>query len=146
MNIKSTLGNLCTPAKLYLALSVIALIFVAINSFSFITIIIKLIFIALWTFLLNWICSKGYTTISWILVLLPYVLFILMFLVTLEIANKTAKHHISQSQQNVEQTKDSTMVQPSMMAQASPSTMVPSSGMVNPSTMNTGMNYSVTTV
>jgi len=132
MNIKSTLGNLCTPAKLYLALSVIALIFVAINSFSFITIIIKVIFIALWTFILNWICSKGYTTISWILVLLPYVLFILMFLVMLEIANKTAKHHIAQSQQNV--------------VQAPSSTMPPSSGMVKASTMNTGMDYSVATV
>jgi len=96
-SIKSTLGGLCTPAQLYLALSVIALIFVAINSFSITTIIIKLIFIALWTFVLNWICSKGYTTISWILVLLPYIMFLLMFFVALDVSNITAKHSMHES-------------------------------------------------
>ena len=96
----STLGGLCTPAQLYLALSVIAVIFVAINSFSISTIVIKLLFIALWTFILNWICSKGYTTISWILVILPYVIFILMFLVALDVSSANTKNQVMNERQN----------------------------------------------
>jgi len=91
--ITSTLGGLCTPAQLYLALSVIALIFVVAHSFSIATIIIKVIFIGLWTFVLNWICSKGYTNISWVLVLLPYITFLLMFLLALDASSKNAKQH-----------------------------------------------------
>ena len=34
----------------------------------------------LWTWLLNFICKSGYTTVSWILVFLPIILFILVFL------------------------------------------------------------------
>lgn len=110
-SIKSTLGGLCTPAQLYLALSVIALIFVAINSFSITTIIIKLIFIALWTFVLNWICSKGYTSISWVLVLLPYIMFLLMFLVALDVSAKTAKHSMHESRPQEKVAQPSTIVQ-----------------------------------
>jgi hypothetical protein len=88
-SITSTLAGLCRPAQFYLALSVISVFFVVINPFSISTIVIKLLFITLWTFILNWICSKGYTTISWILVILPYVIFILMFLVTLDVSRGT---------------------------------------------------------
>ena len=104
-NFKSTLGNLCTPAQLYLALSIIALIIFAFNSFSLGTIIVKIIFIAIWTFLLNWICSKGYTTISWILVVVPIIIVILMFFMAMDVANKAAKQHVaaSQTQLNVSQ-------------------------------------------
>lgn len=87
-SIKTSLGNLCLPSQIYLGLSVLALIFAAVNSFSVITIITKVIFIALWTFILNWICQKGYESISWALVILPYVLLILMLLLGGEIVGK----------------------------------------------------------
>jgi F0F1-type ATP synthase assembly protein I len=38
----------------------------------------KLIFAFLWTFVLGWLCSKGYKSISWFLVLLPFIMMILV--------------------------------------------------------------------
>ena len=78
-SIKSIFVNLCMPSKIYLVISVIALLIATFSSFSIITILAKIIFIVLWTFILNWICKKGYKTVSWGLVLLPYVLLVLMF-------------------------------------------------------------------
>jgi len=79
-SIKTRLGNLCMPSQIYLAISALALVFAAFNSFSIIVILVKIIFIGLWTFILNWICQKGYETISWILVIFPYVILFIMFL------------------------------------------------------------------
>ena len=39
----------------------------------------KLVFALIWTFLLGWLCSKGLKTLSWFLVLLPYILIAVMF-------------------------------------------------------------------
>ena len=39
----------------------------------------KLLFAFFWTLVLSWLCHKGYKTISWFIVLLP---FIMMFLVS----------------------------------------------------------------
>ena len=38
-----------------------------------------------WTWFLNFLCSQGYKTISWILVVLPFIIFILMILVVIEL-------------------------------------------------------------
>jgi F0F1-type ATP synthase assembly protein I len=43
-----------------------------------ITIFSKLIFAFLWAFILGWLCSKGYTALSWFLVLLPFVMMLLV--------------------------------------------------------------------
>ena len=37
------------------------------------------IFVLIWGWILNWLCSKGLKAISWILVLLPFILFIITF-------------------------------------------------------------------
>lgn len=70
--------KLCTPARLYFAFSVISCIIMLFGRMSLLAVFSKLIFAFLWTFVLGWLCKKGYETISWILVLLP---FIMMFLV-----------------------------------------------------------------
>ena len=70
--------KLCTPAKLYFALSILSCIIMLFNKNSIIAVFSKLIFAFLWAFILGWLCSKGYTAISWFLVLLP---FIMIFLV-----------------------------------------------------------------
>jgi len=44
---------------------------------SFLTIFFKLLFAFVWTFILSWLCKNGYITISWFLVLLPYIILIL---------------------------------------------------------------------
>jgi len=87
--------NLCTPAFIYLAISVIVFIVIAVQNFgnttkyclgayecnlpnTYIMFIFKALYILFWTFILNSLCKAGYREISWFLVLLP---FILMFII-----------------------------------------------------------------
>jgi energy-coupling factor transporter transmembrane protein EcfT len=39
----------------------------------FVAILAKLLMVLLWVFILNFLCSKGYTLASWLLLILPYV-------------------------------------------------------------------------
>jgi hypothetical protein len=75
--------KLCTPAIVYLVLAIIALIFNI--QYSFLSIFLHVIFIGLWTFILNWICKKGFVWISWTLVVLPYLFAALVWLIAIEI-------------------------------------------------------------
>ena len=79
-------NNLCTPAKIYFGIAVIASIIGLFRGMSFGFVAIKLVFAFIWTFLLGWLCKKGYSYISWFLVLLPYVVILLAIL---RIANIT---------------------------------------------------------
>ncbi len=76
---------ICVPAMLYLVLSVIALISMAFNNCMGMCLLFKVLFVAVWTWFLNFLCTQGYTTISWILVLLPFIMFILMILLSYEV-------------------------------------------------------------
>ena len=72
--------TLCYPAMLYLILNIIFVILKAFSSkFQIGAFVLNLIILVVWVYLLNYLCSKGYTTFSWIIVLLPY-LFIAIFL------------------------------------------------------------------
>ena len=79
---------ICVPAMLYLILSVIALISMAFKSCGALCLLFKVLFVAIWTWFLNFLCKQGYTTISWILVLLPFILFILMILLSYEVMKR----------------------------------------------------------
>jgi ABC-type uncharacterized transport system permease subunit len=85
------LSKLCTPAMLYLVVSFIALILAYIGKFNLSAIVVKVIFIALWTWFLNFLCKKGFTSISWFLVLLPYVFIVLTMLLALEVVKRSGK-------------------------------------------------------
>ena len=101
-------GKMCTPAQIYLIVSAIMMILsyfgmTAIsqqlsasqtNSHPFLhtlnftyqkdsksSYIIQGVFIVLWTWLLSYLCNKGYSELSWFLVLLPWVLMFLAFFV-----------------------------------------------------------------
>ena len=75
--------KLCSPAILYLVLAIIALIFNF--QYSILSVILHILFIGIWTFVLNWICSKGYKWVSWLLVLIPYLFAGLVILIGAEI-------------------------------------------------------------
>lgn len=92
--------KLCTPAFIYLAISVFSVLLVALQnmgntnkyclgSFScnvsntFMVFLIKAIYIIFWTFILNLLCKNGYVNLSWFLVLLPFVLFALLLLLVM---------------------------------------------------------------
>ena len=66
--------QLCAPAFLYLVFSVIVIIMAFVSKMKLESILLKAIFVALWTWLLNLICMKGYSIISWILVFLPLII------------------------------------------------------------------------
>ena len=67
-------SKLCTPAKIYFAIAVIASIFALFKGVHLMAVAVKLFFAFIWTFVLGWLCSKGMKTLSWFLVLLPYII------------------------------------------------------------------------
>ena len=69
--------SLCKPAKLYLLLSFIFLIVGILTKMSALTLVIKAIFVMIWTVVLNLICKNGLKLISWFLVLLPFIVVLL---------------------------------------------------------------------
>ena len=70
-------SKLCTPAKIYFVIAVLACIVALFNGLGVIATLVKLIFAFIWTFVLGWLCSKGYQSLSWFLVLLPYIVILL---------------------------------------------------------------------
>lgn len=99
--------NLCTPAQIYLIVSFILMVlsYFGLNAISQqITLnqsnnsflqslnftyqkdtrtsyLIQAVFIVLWTWVLSYLCRKGFSSLSWFLVLLPWVLMFLAFFV-----------------------------------------------------------------
>ena len=92
-------SNLCTPAKLYFTISLILL---AVSLYYDITrnekdkiclgkvsckleskplfYVLNILFILLWAFILNLLCSFGWSKLSWFLFLFPYILLGIAFL------------------------------------------------------------------
>ena len=85
------LNQLCNPAKFYFIISMIALVIMLLQNLGYnnsyhvgsfscrvpstiLVFIVKLIYILFWTWVLNLICKDGHTGISWLLVLLPFLL------------------------------------------------------------------------
>jgi hypothetical protein len=94
-NYPSSLKELCTPASLYFVISMIALVMVLfqnlgnnhsyhVGSFScrvpntMAVFVVKLIYVLFWTYVLNLICKDGHVGVSWLLVLLPWLLLFVM--------------------------------------------------------------------
>lgn len=92
-NFTKPVKNLCDPAMLYLILSVMGLILLGTQNtsgssgaycmgkyecdkvnkptaFAF-----QLFYILFWTWLLNFLCKKGYSRVSWIIVLFPFLIY-----------------------------------------------------------------------
>jgi hypothetical protein len=84
-------NNICTPAQVYLAISLVAIITMLIqncedntiyrvgdmvvktpcNNLAFFA--VKIMYVFLWTWLLNILCKKGFSGLSWLLVLMPII-------------------------------------------------------------------------
>ena len=108
MTLKNQISKLCTPAYLYLVLSVIGIVILTIQNFgntkkycvgkyscivpSTISVFLfKIIFVAFWTFILDLLCKAGYTNVSWILVLLPFIVFVITFILAVLFGEKLAR-------------------------------------------------------
>jgi hypothetical protein len=71
---KTDFSRFCTPAKIYFALAVLSCIVALFHKIKILAVFIKLVFAFIWTFILNWLCSKGYKTIAWVLLVWPYII------------------------------------------------------------------------
>jgi hypothetical protein len=106
MGFPTSLKQLCMPAFIYFMVSIITYIIIFLqnifmpshtmlmtegrmyhlgvhscfmSSFMYLLVfIIQLIYILFWTWVLNLICKDGHSGISWILVLLPFLLFFVL--------------------------------------------------------------------
>ena len=91
-----TLNQLCTPAAFYFIISIFGLLIImfqnvgnknkfCLGSFSckvpntLLVLAGNLIYILFWTWILNLICKDGHSTISWLLVLLPFIFAFIIF-------------------------------------------------------------------
>jgi len=89
--------NLCKPALVYLIISTIAIVIMIFQNIGSnnvyclgmikcdvpnitLIFIIKILYVAFWTWILNLICRSGNTKIAWILLLLPFILFFILIL------------------------------------------------------------------
>ena len=71
------ISELCSPAQLYLVISVIAIVMAMVKQIQLSSILYKFVFMVGWTWVLNFLCSKGYKTVSWVLVFLPFIIIML---------------------------------------------------------------------
>jgi hypothetical protein len=87
--------KLCTPAYIYLVVSLISVFAMVIqNSGNTVTycvgeyecnvpstimiFVVKFLYIGFWTFILNSVCKAGYEKVSWLLLLLPFLMFFVL--------------------------------------------------------------------
>ena len=72
--------NICAPALLYLILGILSIFILIQKNIDNTSIFVKVFFIIIWTWFLNFLCKNGYETVSWILVLLPFIVLIIFLL------------------------------------------------------------------
>lgn len=89
------LRNLCTPALVYLLISMVVIISMFLQNFgnintyclgeyecdvsnTWLIFLIKLTYIIFWTWILNLMCQSGASSVAWFLVLLPFIMFFLL--------------------------------------------------------------------
>lgn len=82
------LSKICTPAKIYLTIAVIASILALFNGVKLMFVVLKLIFAFIWSFGLGCLCDKGFSSLSWVLVLLPYIFIALAMLGIYELTHE----------------------------------------------------------
>ena len=98
------LYDLCPPAMFYFTLSITVIILIALqnigsgvkycvgtqfcNSSKSLTtsvFFIKILYVLVWTWIINILCKNGYETVSWVLVLIPLIImfiFMALFILT----------------------------------------------------------------
>ena len=92
MQLPKYVKDLCTPAFIYLVISALAILSILIQNIGNTTqyclgdfkcqtrdlpmiFIMKILYVAFWTYVLNLMCKSGFKTLSWFFVIIPFVLF-----------------------------------------------------------------------
>ena len=97
MNFK-TFKKLCTPARLYFVVSTVLLLLIILGNLNndnntlclgnyscnvsdkLLVILLNAVYIVFYTYVLNLICKDGWSSLSWFLVLLPFVMLLLLII------------------------------------------------------------------
>jgi hypothetical protein len=113
MDVANRIRALCTPALVFFVISVISLLLMIFDnienthSYCFgnvscnvantsMVFIVKIVFIVVWTWFLDILCSRGYERVSWFIVLLPYIfMFMILVFVASEIRNTSKLNEAS---------------------------------------------------
>lgn len=96
MGLRKQFSNLCGPALFYFLIAMISIFLCILGNIGnshgcvvgsmtvkgspFIIFLVKIIFVLFWTWILALICRAGYTWISWLLVLFPFIMMVLIAL------------------------------------------------------------------
>jgi hypothetical protein len=79
-NVKMLSSLLCSPAIVYLAISITTLSSAFVDGMDTSMFGIRLAKLCLWTYCVNYLCISGFTSISWGVVMIPYTLIILQLI------------------------------------------------------------------
>jgi amino acid transporter len=82
----------------YVVIGIISVLFM-VGQVSILASVGKVLFILLWTWFLNYLCSKNLTGVAWFLVLIPYIFMILIIIFAVDIFANIAKNEGGQPQQ-----------------------------------------------
>ena len=82
------LNKFCSPAQVYLLLAGLGLVFMIFNDFRLGTLILHFIFVILFAYILDYLCSIKLTAISWILVFLPWLFLFSTFFLALDVGQE----------------------------------------------------------
>jgi hypothetical protein len=88
----ASFSKMCEPAKLYLVVSMIFLVMAIFNRISALTLVIKGVFVLIWSMVLNWLCSKGFSGLAWIIVLLPFLAIFMTMFTTMDMMSMRYKN------------------------------------------------------
>jgi len=80
-SIKQHIKSLCTPARIYLATSLLLIAMTLITHFDIMYSIISIFWSIVWTYVFNLLCTSGYSNISWLLVALVMLVMFLGYII-----------------------------------------------------------------
>lgn len=92
---KFDLTHLCTPATIYFVISLLGLIILGVSNLgnenslcigdyscsvqsTTVVFVLNAIYILFWTFVLDLMCKNGYSSLSWFILLLPFIVYFLI--------------------------------------------------------------------
>jgi hypothetical protein len=93
---KFDLMKLCTPSTIYFVISLIGLILLGVSNLgnedrlcignyncqvqsNTVVFVLNAVYILFWTFILDLMCKNGYASISWFILLLPFIISFIVF-------------------------------------------------------------------
>ena len=94
---KFDLTKLCTPSTIYFVVSLIGLIILGVSNLgnedrlcigdytcsvqsNTVIFVLNAVYILFWTFILDLMCKIGYSSLSWFVLLLPFIIYFLILL------------------------------------------------------------------